>query len=115
MCRRPFYSSDRSIMSIPAQHHATLTKIQQALTEPAFKAKCLAFVDQHCDEFLAESQEDENKLEWTQYHKDYQALVEAALEQVLDRDVWETGVPGNVLETKWWGTYSWEGWWGSPH
>ena len=54
--------------------------VLQVLSAPAWTAPVMGFIDEHCSCF---DDGDENKLQYTQIHADFRALVEALLESHL--------------------------------
>ena len=54
--------------------------LRAASTSAAWQQQVQGFVDKHCAVFEAS---EENKLEYTQLHQQYEALVEQALEKVV--------------------------------
>ena len=69
---------------------SSLCALDEVVANPAFKEFQLSFVESHCHLF---DNIEENKLEYTEIHQQYEAQIEAYLEQQLAQ------YPGFSMET----------------
>ena len=71
--------------SLPAGQtiDAEIKELATILTGDKFRAAQTAFFEKHCNTFV---DDDENKLEYTAIHKEYEALVESELQGAIGAD-----------------------------
>lgn len=69
-------------LAFPPEILESLQLLDQVVRGAEFQEVCDAFLDEHCAQFASATQE-ENKLEWTQIHQQYENLVEGHLTAVL--------------------------------